>query len=401
MADDIQEMKQLAINEVDRLKDKLISVAKQIHAKPELAFTEVQTVAVLSGYLKEQGFEIEPNIGNIATAFRAKYLESQPKPVIGLLAEYDALPEIGHACGHNLIATASIGAAVAIKNIFQGSSIPGQIQVIGTPAEEKGGGKILLLQAGVFDTLDVAMMFHPDNKTIADYYSLSNQAITIEFFGKASHAAVAPEKGINALDALLLSFNNINALRQHIISSSRIHGIITCGGKTVNVVPDYASATVIARALDNHYLDELVEKVLNCFRAAATATGARLEYQLAASRYAAMESNKTLASLFAENLNQLGVIVQTSSPTSGFGSSDMGNVSQRIPAIHPKLAIADPPISLHSPEFAAAAVSDRGMQGLVNATKALAMTSLDILLNSNNLDTIKLEFENRKSMRAG
>lgn len=401
MTSNIQEMKQLAVKEVDRLKDTLIRLAKQIHAKPEIAFEEVQTAALLTGYLKEQGFDIEPNLGNIATAFRATYQGAQSKPVIGLLAEYDALPEIGHACGHNLIAMASIGAAIAIKNSYQNKSLPGQIQVIGTPAEEKGGGKILLLQSGVFDNLDAAMMFHPDNKTIVDYYSLSNQGITVEFFGKASHAAVAPEKGINALDAILLSFNNINALRQHIVSSSRVHGIITCGGKVVNVVPDYASATVIARALDNKYLDELVEKVLNCFRAAATATGTRLEYKLANIRYAAMESNRALAAVFGENLNQLGIPVHPSSSTSGFGSSDMGNVSQRVPAIHPKLAIADPPISLHSPEFAQAAISDRGMQGLVAATKALAMTSVDLLQDSNKLDTIKLEFEKRNSIKAG
>ncbi|MFB3897214.1 MAG: M20 family metallopeptidase [bacterium] len=398
MTDNIQMIKQSVIQEVDRLKESLVGLAKQIHANPELAFAEVQSAALLTGYLKEQGFDIEPNLGNIATAFRATYQGSQSKPVIGLLAEYDALPDIGHGCGHNLIATASVGAAVAIKNIYQNKSLPGQIQVIGTPAEEKGGGKILLLQSGVFNALDVAMMFHPDNKTIVDYYSLSNQGITVEFFGKASHAAVAPEKGINALDAVLLSFSNINALRQHIVATSRIHGIINCGGKMVNVVPDYASATVIVRALDNRYLDELVEKVLNCFRAASTATGARLEYKLADIRYAAMESNGTLAAMFGENLNQLGIKVQPSSPTSGFGSSDMGNVSQRVPAIHPKLAIADPPISLHSPEFAQAAISDRGMAGLIAATKALAMTSIDILQDSNKLDTITFEFE-RKNLK--
>jgi amidohydrolase len=394
----ISEFKQQVIEEVDRLADNLIILSKQIHAKPELAFAEFHTVDLLTNYLTDQGFKIEQHLANIATAFRAKYPGVQAHPVIGLLAEYDALPEIGHACGHNLIAVASLGAAVAIKNVFQAGAIPGQIQVIGTPAEEKGGGKILLLQAGVFDNLDIAMMFHPDNKTIVDYHSLANQGITIEFFGKASHAAVAPEKGINALDALLLSFNNINALRQHIKSTSRIHGIITSGGKAANVVPDYTSATIVVRALDNNYLDELVDKVINCFRAASIATGARLEYKLATSRYAAMESNQTLAAIFAENLKLLGIKVQSSSSTSGFGSSDIGNVSQRVPAIHPKIAIADPPISLHSPEFAAAAISDRGMQGLTTAIKALAMTSIDILLDSNKLDTIKLEFENRNKI---
>ncbi|MCX7918326.1 MAG: M20 family metallopeptidase [bacterium] len=392
MPNTIQEMKQAIIQEVDRLKDRLIGLSQQIHAKPELAFEEFYAVEILTNYLTEQGFRIELNLAELPTAFRAVYQGLRSTPVIGLLAEYDALPEIGHGCGHNLIAVASVGAAVALKNVFHSLGLPGQIQVIGTPAEEKGGGKILLLQKGIFDSLDVAMMFHPDNKTIVDYYSLANQSITVEFFGKASHAAVAPEQGINALDALLLSFNNINALRQHIVSSSRIHGIITAGGKAANVVPDYASGVFIVRSLTNGYLKELVEKVLNCFRAASTATGAKLVYKLSPVSYAAMQSNQALARLFSQNLNLLGIEVQPSYPTNGLGSSDIGNVSQLVPTIHPKIAITDPPVSLHSPEFATAACSNRGWNGLLAAAKALAMTSVDLLLEPNTIVIIKQEF---------
>jgi metal-dependent amidase/aminoacylase/carboxypeptidase family protein len=249
---------------------------------------------------------------------------------------------------------------------------------------------------GAFNNLDIAMMVHSGVHDTATTQALACQTLEVEFFGKAAHAAARPEAGINALEAMLLSFAAINSLRQHIKDKARIHGIITDGGEAANIVPAHSAGNFIVRAEDDAYLDELKQKVLGCFIGAAAATGTRLEYRWGDARYALMRNNLTLAQLFSQNMQSLGRKVQLSHPSANFGSTDMGNVSQLVPSIHPFVAIAQEEVLIHSPEFAAAAATDTAIQGLLDATKALAMTVVDLVANPEIVIKVKQEFGQEK-----
>jgi amidohydrolase len=306
-----------------------------------------------------------------------------------LLAEYDALPKIGHGCGHNIIAASAVGAAVASKSIVD--RLGGSIVVLGTPGEEVFGGKIDMVKAGAFKEIDVAMMVHPNILNMVIVQALACSSLDVEFFGQPAHAAAQPHRGINALDAMILAFTSINALRQHIKEEARIHGIITDGGEAPNIVPVHSAAAFMIRAADYDYLAELKDKVLNCFEGASVASGARLEYEWRDRAYAPMKNNATLAGLFKQNLESLERRVEAYDPRFGFGSTDMGNVSQVIPSIHPTVAIAPSDVSIHTQEFALAAVSEAGHEGLMDAAKAMSMTVVDIL-QPEMLDGIRQEF---------
>lgn len=372
--------------QVDNHRHELIELSLKIHTNPEPGFKEEKASGWLTEYLARNGFQVEKGIGGLATAFKAVY--GNDKPVIALIAEYDALPEIGHACGHNVIAASAVGAAIASKFIVD--SCGGTVAVFGTPAEELFGGKVIMLKAGVFDGVDVAMTVHPGLRNTVTTEALACIGLDIEFFGKAAHAAAYPEEGINALEAMILAFTAVNSLRQHIKDNARVHGIITRGGEAANVVPAYSAATFLVRAADNAYLDELKQKVLNCFKGASLATGARLEYRWGEVVYAPMKNNLALGQLFAQNLESLGRKVEPFEPH--FGSTDMGNVSQVVPAIHPFVAIASPDVLLHSVDFAQFAASEAGHAGLLDAAKALAMTVADLLSESQVLVRVKEEF---------
>ncbi len=381
------ELKAAVIRQVDQDSHKLSELSLKIHANPELGFKEEKAAGWLADYLSGSGFRLQKNLADLPTAFKAAY--GNGKPVIALLAEYDALPEIGHACGHNIIATSAVGAAVATKYVVEHCG--GTVAVFGTPAEELYGGKAIMLRDGAFEGVDVAMMIHPGVRDSVITEALACVTLDIEFFGKAAHAAAFPEQGINALEAMILAFNGVNSLRQHVKDTSRIHGIITAGGEAANIVPDHCSGSFLVRAMGNNYLDELRERVLNCFRGAAMATGARLEHRWG-EVYAPMKNNAALAKLFAQNLESLGRKVELFEPRFGFGSTDMGNVSQIIPAIHPTIAIAPPNALLHSADFALAAASKSGHQGLLDSAKAMAMTVVDLLSEPEALAMVKEEF---------
>ncbi|GAG65622.1 unnamed protein product, partial [marine sediment metagenome] len=282
------------------------------------------------------------------------------------------------------------GAGIAAKSAID--RFGGSIIVIGTPAEELYGGKAIMAGRGAFDHLDIAMMVHPGAHDVATTEALACQALEVEFFGQAAHAASRPEAGINALEAMLQSFNAINSLRQHIKPKSRLHGIITDGGKSANVVPPHSAGVFLVRAEDDTYLDELKQKVLNCFIGAATASGARLEYRWGDISYAPVRNNLTLAQLFRQNVEILGRKMPLSDPSRTFGSTDFGNVSQLVPGIHPSVAIAPVEVGVHSPQFAAAAISEAGVQGLLDAAKALAMTVVDLVANPEIVVKVKDEF---------
>ncbi|MGQ9674971.1 MAG: M20 family metallopeptidase [Chloroflexota bacterium] len=386
----LDDLKNRATARIDQLRDELIGISATIHANPEVAFQETAASQLLMGWLAGQGFSVESDMAGLQTAFKASFASRSPGSSVAFLAEYDALPDLGHACGHNIIATASVGAAAAVASVMD--ALRGTILVIGTPAEEYGGGKITMMEKGAFDGIDAAMLIHPSTRTCAYIYALANETLDVEFFGQAAHAAAYPEKGINALDAMVISYVGISALRQQMRPDARVHGIITHGGEASNIIPAYTSGRFQVRAKDDAYLEVLLERVLDCFRAGAAATGARFEHRSLERRYSAMRNNEAMAQAFVANLLSLGVTVEDHDPSWGIGSTDMGNVSQRVPSIHPSVAIADKSVALHSPEFACAAASDRAKDGLILAAKALAMTAIDLLADAELMATVKKEF---------
>lgn len=386
---DLPTLKEQATAAVEQRRERLLELSRRIHQHPELSFEETQAAGWLSEFLDQEGFVVERGVYELPTAFRA---ERGSGPVtIGILAEYDALPEVGHACGHNIMGTCAVGAAVAAAEPL--AALGARVVVYGTPAEEVGGGKVLMAERGAFRDLDLALIVHPGNRNLVMARSLACVSLDVEFFGKAAHAAARPEAGINALDALLLAFNGINALRQHIRSDARIHGIITHGGAAPNVVPEYSAARFLVRAADDPYLDELKGRVQSIFEGAAAMTGARLQLDWGGeARYAALRTNEPLAWAFAANLEALGRELAEPEPGRSLGSTDMGNVSAIVPSIHPAIAIGDRDLVGHTPEFAAAAGSDAGAAAVIDAAKALALTALDVAADAELLARIRASF---------
>jgi amidohydrolase len=386
----IAEIKAAVGEAIDKLQPKLIDLSERIHRNPETKFEEYKASQWLSEAAEAAGFQVEKPVGGLETAFRASYSGASEGPTVAFLAEYDALPKLGHACGHNLIGTASLGAALGLQAAI--NRLPGSVQLIGTPGEEGGGGKVILAEAGVFDDVDVAMMFHPGRQTVLWKHALARRKLLIEFLGKSAHAAASPEKGINALDATILTFQNINALREHIEDSSRIHGIITHGGDAPNIVPDYSASLFYVRARDDDYCDKLLEKVKNCARGAALATGAEVKMEMQGA-YKSVRTNMALAQAFKANLEALGWEFDEVDPAKGIGSTDLGDVSHVTASIHPTLSIGPEDLVGHSPEFAEAAASEKGQQAMIAAATALAATAVDVLLRPSLFAAIRAEFE--------
>jgi len=397
MIDPASKLKTRAILAVEAMRRDLIALSERIHAHPELAFQEFQAAAWLSAILSRHGFTVEQGIGDLPTAFRAAVSGPRPGPTIAFLAEYDALPSMGHACGHNIIGTAAIGAALALRRLIRWLS--GRIVVIGTPAEEAGGGKVILLRRGCFDDVDVALMIHPSIRNAVARGSLATNAVLFEFEGRAAHAAAAPDEGINALDAVIQTFVSINALRQQLRPDARIGGIIVNGGAAANIIPAYASARFSIRAQDQGYAQQVVQRVIHCAEAGALATGATLKVTRISS-YDEMWPNFTIARAFQANLEALGRRVVGADPNERMGSTDTGTISHYIPTVHAYVAIApDSPegISSHTPEFAAAAVSPTGHAGLLDGAKALAMTAIDLLTDPDLLPRAKAELVQKRN----
>lgn len=378
--------------QVDALQPELEALSLAIHQAPELAWQEHVSARRLTEALEAGEFALERAFCGLDTAFRASFNVDEGGPTVALLAEYDALPEMGHACGHNLICTAAVGAALALRRVLPGKGLRGRVEVVGTPAEEGGGGKILLLERGAFEGVDAALMFHPGARTMAVRGALAATRLTLKFYGKAAHAASAPHLGVNALDACIGTFNAVNAMRQHVKDETRIHGVITKGGAAPNIVPDYAEAKFLVRHRSFAYVQELREKVLACARGAAQAVGARVEVEEGLA-YAERKVNRTMAGRFGEYLEALGEAVKPPPELGGVGSSDFGNLSQALPAIHPYIAIIPEGSSAHTPEFAEAARSPAGQRAMLLAAKCLAMTVADLLSDSSFLAAVKAEFK--------
>ncbi|UQZ84718.1 p-aminobenzoyl-glutamate hydrolase subunit B [Paenibacillus konkukensis] len=381
---------------VDARDKQLRDISMRIHSHPELSFHEHQAQQWLTEPLEEAGFIVEKGIAGLETSFRATWQGAPGGPKIALLAEYDALPAIGHACGHNLIGTASVGAALALKDA--NPELPGTVVVLGTPAEEEGGGKIIMCNEGVFDDIDAVMMVHPQNKTMVLRGALACVDATFTFHGRQAHASSSPEKGISALDAMINAFVAINSIRQFVKEDVRIHGIITKGGDAPNVVPELCEAVFILRAADVSELETVREKVYRAVRHAAEGVGATVDIAEGLI-YAERNNNKALAALFRSNLERMGIEVVEPPAKGGIGSSDIGNVGQVTATIHPYIRIGD--ATTHTPEFCRLAGSEEGMTELNQAAKALAMTVYDLCADAEALKGVRSEFEQWKQQRNG
>ena len=375
---------------VNAIKEELANVSRYIFENPELSFEEYKAARLLAEKLEKASFCVEMGVAGLATAIRAVHPARSPGPKVAIIAEYDALPEVGHACGHNLIAAAALGASLALGQIKK--DLPGTLVFFGTPGEESVGGKVTLVNAGLFDDIDAAMMFHPSHYTAVDIGSLAIKEIEIEFFGKASHSAGSPEKGVNALDAVIQTFNAVNALRQHIKDGARVHGVITDGVLQPNIVPEYAAAYFHVRAASESYCAELVQKLRRCAEGAALATGATLSFKVVASNKP-MKPNRALGEACARALKELRIPLTPPPPEAGMGSTDMGDISQVAPAIELEIQICGPDIPFHSREFAEVAGSAHAQEVMLTAAKALAMTAIDVFTDPELVDRMRQEFQ--------
>jgi amidohydrolase len=387
-------LKRIITQELEYLHEDLCRISDFIYHNPELGKMEFKAVEKLTEILKLHSFQVEMNICGYETAFKASYNSGKAGPTIAFLCEYDALPGIGHGCGHNLIGVMGVGAGIGLSKAV--ASTGGKIVVLGTPAEETHGAKVAMAEQGIFADVDVAMMVHPDGYSHASGSSLAMDAIQIEFKGRASHAASAPEKGINALDAVIQTFNGINALRQHLSSDVRIHGIITNGGLAANIVPDYAAAQFYVRAGRRKDLADVVDKVRNCAKGAAEMTGAKLKLSNYEVSYDEMNTNQLLLATFNANLLAAGEPT-IYPPRSSCGSIDMGNVSCVVPSIHPYIGIADMDVVGHTAAMAAATITGKAHTALLRGAKAMAWTGYDILANQQLLADIKEEFNESRT----
>lgn len=384
----MRDLKRQVCELVDRRSGELWDLALRIHARPELRFQEKFASGALVDFLRAAGFAAQRGVCQLETAFRCELQGRPGGPTVALLAEYDALEGLGHACGHNLIAAMAAGAGAALAAL---GAFPGRLVVLGTPGEEGGGGKVIMLERGGFAGVDAALMVHPGRENRVLSHFLCREALEFTFYGRAAHAASAPHEGINALDAAVLTYNGLSALRQHLKPDVRLHGVFTHGGAAPNIVPDYAAMRWFVRAADRDYLQGTVlPKVRACAEGAAQAAGARVEVRSYAPPYLGMRNNHALADAFRANLEFLGRAVVEPRPGGG-GSSDIGNVSHRLPAIHPTIQIGAGLIG-HTAEFAAAAASAGGRDGMLDGAKAMALTALDLFHDPDLMERVRAEF---------
>jgi amidohydrolase len=361
---------------IDALAPELIAVSHEIHAHPELAFEEVRASRLLAETARKRGLDAVLGVFGLETAIEAQFGDAS-RPTVALLSEYDALPGIGHACGHNIIATTALGAALGLAAL--GARLPGRVRWLGTPAEERGGGKEIMARNGAFEGTDAALMVHPAGVNLATMPTIAIAELEVTYRGVASHASAMPERGVNALDALVIAYQAVGALRQHIRPTERLHGIITDGGQAPNIVPERAAGRFYARAANATELAELKPRVEGCFRAGAEATGATLELVWGDVDYLDLNTSWPLARRYQANGESLGLTFfpYEKLPSGMQGSTDMGNVSHRVPSIHPMIAVAPPHVSIHNAEFTKYSGSESGDRAVIDGAKALAMTALD------------------------
>ena len=388
--------KQRVCERVDELAEVLLDASHRIHARPELGFAEHHAHDLLTGILADHGIDVVRSAYGLETAFEGSAGESGP--VLAVLCEYDALPGIGHACGHNVIATAGLGAGMAAAAVAE--EMGGRIRILGTPAEEGGGGKVIMIDRGAFDDVDAALMVHPADADLPTITSLAVRQLQVVYRGRASHAAAAPEKGRNALDAAVLGYVNVAALRQHIAPDERIHGIFTDAGLKANVVPERAEARWYVRSPTRARLDELAPRLFACLEAGATAAGCEMTHEWIQPSYDEVRDNAALLDSYMANATRLGRPVQTGDDHQVVGSTDLGNVSHAVPAIHPLIKVAPAGTAIHTAEFAGFAVGPEADKAVLDGAKAMAMTVVDCWAGSGVLDDARAQFEASVDVRA-
>lgn len=379
-------------DQAHHLRKEVWEVARQIGEHPELGYKEYFASEVLSNFLKKHKFEVQKGIAGVDTAFLARFKSALPGPTIAFLAEYDALPGVGHGCGHNLIGAASAGAAVILSKSME---LPGEIIVVGSPAEETSGAKVTLVEEGIFKDVDAAIMFHPGSQNVPMISSLALDALEFTFYGRAAHAVAASHFGINALDAVINFFVGINSLKKQLPQDMKINGVITEGGTVPNIIPERAVARFYLRARKRKELDELREQVIRCAEGAAAMVSAKMTWQKFEFSYDEMHTNLALADCFTKNLREFG-IHQIAAPQTAMGSVDMGNVSRAVPAIHPYLTLGTGTEIPHTKDFAQAALSSEGEKLVMLAMQILAFTGSDVLRDKKLLQQIKKEFRLNK-----
>lgn len=389
--------RQRVLEKVDDLADTLISASHQIHAQPELGFSEHFAHELLTGVLEAEGMDVVRSAYGLETAFEAS--AGSRGPLVAVLCEYDALPGIGHACGHNIIATAGLGAGLAAAAVA--TELGGRVRILGTPAEEGGGGKVLMLERGAFDGVEAALMVHPADADLRNITSLAVQQVQAVFTGRAAHAAAAPERGLNALDAAVLGYMNVAALRQHIAPEERIHGIFTDAGQRANIVPERAAASWYVRSPDRAGADALAERVVACLDAGALASGCSVSVELVRPGYNEVRDNQVLLDRYVANSVALGRDVHPTDDHRVVGSTDLGNVSYAVPAIHPMIKTAPMGTAIHTTDFATAAVSGEADQAILHGARSMALTVVDCWVDNGVLEAARSELAAAAEVREG
>jgi amidohydrolase len=387
----LEALKKDVASAVDAITAELLSLSHAIHQEPELALNEFKAAERLTAAVETHDLPVQREAFGLKTAYVSEFGNADG-PEIAIVSEYDALPGIGHACGHNIIATSGLGAALALAKLR--AKLPGRVRYLGTPAEERFGGKEIMARAGAFDRLDAAMMMHPSNLDLATMPCIAISEVEATYHGRAAHAAAMPYRGLNALDAVVTAYQTIAQLRQHIRQSERIHGIITDGGLAANIVPEKAACRFYVRAADVHELTKLKARVQACFEAGALATGCRLELQWGNTDYLDLKTNWPMAGVFERNATALGreFFPIKEIPPGFAGSTDMGNVSHRVPSIHPMFAVAPAGVIIHNAEFATWAASEKGDMAVIDGAKALAQTALDLMCDRALAERVKSDF---------
>ena len=391
---DIDVLKVRADEVVTARSEELVAVSRALHSHPELAFAEHRAHDLLADILERSGLEVERGTCGIPTAFAGRAGSSGP--TVAVLCEYDALPGIGHACGHNVIGAAGVGAAIAAAAVADEAG--GRVLVLGTPAEEGGGGKVGLAVAGAFDDVDAALMVHPAGLDLARITAIAIQQVHVTYHGRAAHAAAAPHVGRNALDAAVLGYQAVAALRQHIRPDERVHGIFTDGGEAPNVVPARAAMHWYVRSPTVDGLTELKQRVLAALESGASATGCTMEHTWVDPAYANMVDNEAILERYRLNSTRSGrAVIEPRPDEAVVGSTDMGNISHLVPSIHPMIAVSTPGVPIHTTEFARFAGSESGDGAVLDGARTMAATVIDLWAQPGLLDEVRREFEDQKA----
>ena len=388
-------IKQQLLDYIDNHQYEYLTISHQIHQRPELGNEEIFASRTLIDQLTQHDFEVEKDIAGHGTGFIAKYESERPGPTIGYLAEYDALPGLGHACGHNIIGTASVLAGIALKQVID--QLGGTVIVLGCPAEEggeNGSAKASYVKEGIIDELDVALMIHPGNETYRTIDTLAVDVLDIKFYGKSAHASEKAYEARNALDAMISYFNGIAQLRQHIEQDQRVHGVILDGGQAANIIPDYTHARFYTRALTRKALNHLTERVGEIARGAAIQTGCDYEFSPIQNGVNEFVKAPLLDDLFEHYARELGE--EVSDDDFGYGSTDTGNVSHIVPTIHPHIKIGSRNLVGHTHRFREAAISAYGDQALLRGAKIIALMGMNLIEDPQLLEAIRTEHQHIK-----